>query len=411
MSAGSCTRTPHRPRRSGRPLPDTRPLSRTGASSSSPRRGSWARNTRPSTSSTTSTACTRRARCDCSISSSRARRGASRHRVRGGGAHTEGSMNILVPTAAGVACLCGDYLRPSERIVDPYHVGSTATGRRRATTHDETSGEGRDQEGAEQRHVSPHGSRLTGAHRARPVAARLSKEACPARRFRSSTGPRAGRTSRAWRRRLAASLGLIELAPFHDASSRIRLGPPISRPGRWVDGRSEHGGRRDGCPHADLRGAGIAAFGDGTDVVVVGGGTIVVPDLTYRRLEPKRLSCSERAGLSGVGTEGSRVTIGATTPVQELVGMAAPLGPCAANVADKIRWRADRGRQHLRGRGERPPHGDLQGTFLALGATVRSAADGEVAEEPLRFPPEASASGSCSASASTSPPQERIAAR
>ena len=32
----------------------------------------------------------------------------------------------------------------------------------------------------------------------------------------------------------------------------------------------------------------IAAFGDGADVVVVGGGTIVVPDMTYRRLSRRK---------------------------------------------------------------------------------------------------------------------------
>ena len=44
----------------------------------------------------------------------------------------------------------------------------------------------------------------------------------------------------------------------------------------------------------------IAAFGDGTDVVVVGGGTIVVPDMTYRRLQPSKALMLGRAGLSGI---------------------------------------------------------------------------------------------------------------
>src|SRR5262245_36291825 len=78
----------------------------------------------------------------------------------------------------------------------------------------------------------------------------------------------------------------------------------------------------------------IAAFGDGTDVVVVGGGTIVVPDLTYRRLRQGKTVMLGNAGLSGVSKDGSRVTIGAMTPVQALVGLPAPVGPCAANVAD-----------------------------------------------------------------------------
>lgn len=128
----------------------------------------------------------------------------------------------------------------------------------------------------------------------------------------------------------------------------------------------------------------IAAFGDGSDVVVVGGGTIVVPDLTYRKLEPKRALMLGSAGLSGVSTDGGRVTIGATTPVQELVGMPAPLGPCAANVADlEIRSQGTVGGNLCAGEGYEAPRGDLQGAFLALGATARSAANGEITEEPL----------------------------
>jgi carbon-monoxide dehydrogenase medium subunit len=128
----------------------------------------------------------------------------------------------------------------------------------------------------------------------------------------------------------------------------------------------------------------IAAFGDGADMVVVGGGTIVVPDMTYRRLAPAKALMLGRAGMSGIERDGSRVTIGAATPVQELVGMAAPLGPCAANVADlEIRSQGTVGGNLCAGEGYEAPRGDLQGAFLALGATVRSAAAGGVTEEPL----------------------------
>jgi CO/xanthine dehydrogenase FAD-binding subunit len=128
----------------------------------------------------------------------------------------------------------------------------------------------------------------------------------------------------------------------------------------------------------------IAAFGDGVEVVVVGGGTIVVPDLTYRRFHAGKALMLGSAGLSGVSKDGSRVTIRAMTPVQELVGMPAPVGPCAANVADlEIRSQATVGGNICAGEGHEAPRGDLQGAFLAVGATVRSAADGEVTEEPL----------------------------
>ena len=128
----------------------------------------------------------------------------------------------------------------------------------------------------------------------------------------------------------------------------------------------------------------IAAFGDGTDVLVIGGGTIVVPDMTYRRLRPTKALMLGRAGLSRIEKDGSRVTIGAMTPVQELTEMAAPLGPCASNVADlEIRSQGTVGGNLCAGEGYEAPRGDLQSALLALGATARSAANGDVTEEPL----------------------------
>ena len=129
----------------------------------------------------------------------------------------------------------------------------------------------------------------------------------------------------------------------------------------------------------------IAAFGDGAGVVVVAGGTIVLPDLTYRRrARPEKALLLARAGLDGIQREGARVTIGATTPVQELVDLPAPLGPCAANVADlEIRSQGTVGGNLCAGESAEAPRGDLQSAFLALGATVRSAGAGDVREEPL----------------------------
>ena len=51
---------------------------------------------------------------------------------------------------------------------------------------------------------------------------------------------------------------------------------------------------------------------------MIGGGTIVVPDLTSGRLRPERAMLLTGAGLAGITRDGSRVTIGATTPVSEL---------------------------------------------------------------------------------------------
>ena len=128
----------------------------------------------------------------------------------------------------------------------------------------------------------------------------------------------------------------------------------------------------------------VAAFGDGTDVVVVGGGTIVMPEMTDRRLQPAKALMLGGAGLAGITRDGSRVTIGATTPIEELTGMPAPLGPCAANIADlEIRSQATVGGNICAGEGNEAPRGDLQGAFLALGATVRSTGAGGITEEPL----------------------------
>jgi aerobic carbon-monoxide dehydrogenase medium subunit len=127
----------------------------------------------------------------------------------------------------------------------------------------------------------------------------------------------------------------------------------------------------------------VAAFGDGTGVTVVAGGTIVLPELTAGRLRPAKALLLTRAGLSGVSREGATVTIGAATPVSNLVELKAPIGPCAANVADgEIRAQATLGGNLCAGAAD-APRGDLQGAFLAVGAVARSAGADGVATQPL----------------------------
>jgi carbon-monoxide dehydrogenase medium subunit len=119
------------------------------------------------------------------------------------------------------------------------------------------------------------------------------------------------------------------------------------------------------------------AFGDGAGVTVIGGGTIVVPEISYGRLRPGKALLLTRAGLAGVTRDGTTVTIGAATPLQELVDLPAPLGPCAANVADvEIRSQGTLGGNVCAGPGPDAPRGDLQGALLALGATARSTGAG-----------------------------------
>ncbi len=128
----------------------------------------------------------------------------------------------------------------------------------------------------------------------------------------------------------------------------------------------------------------VAAFGDGTGVTLIAGGTIVMPEISAGRLKPERAILLARAGLSGIRREGRVVTIGATTPLQELIGLAPPVGPCAANVGDiEIRSQATLGGNLCAGEGPEVPRGDLQGPLLAVAAQARSAGAGGVLTEPL----------------------------
>jgi carbon-monoxide dehydrogenase medium subunit len=128
----------------------------------------------------------------------------------------------------------------------------------------------------------------------------------------------------------------------------------------------------------------VSLFGDGSGVTVVGGGTIVMPAIAYGRLAPDRALLLGSAGLSGVSRDGSTVTVGAATPIGDLVDLPAPLGPCAANVADgEIRGQATIGGNVCAGPSPQAPRGDLQGALLALGASARSTGSGGERTEPL----------------------------
>jgi len=131
----------------------------------------------------------------------------------------------------------------------------------------------------------------------------------------------------------------------------------------------------------------VAQFGDGSGVTVVGGGTIVMPEITYGRLAPTKALVLSHAGLDTLGVSGTAVTLGAGLPVARLAALAQDvkaLAECALNVADyEIRRQATVGGNLCAGEGQDAPRGDLQGPLLALDARARSVgADGE-STEPL----------------------------
>ncbi len=120
-----------------------------------------------------------------------------------------------------------------------------------------------------------------------------------------------------------------------------------------------------------------AAFGDGKDVTVIGGGTILMPEIAAGRLRPKRALLLARAGLDKIDKKGDSWRIGAAAPVEALVDAPEPLGSAAKGVGDyEIRSQATVGGNLCAGRGGDYPRGDLQPALIALDARIRSTGKG-----------------------------------
>jgi CO/xanthine dehydrogenase FAD-binding subunit len=128
----------------------------------------------------------------------------------------------------------------------------------------------------------------------------------------------------------------------------------------------------------------IAAFGDGQNLTVVAGGTIVMPELVAGRLRPTRALLLSHAGLDGISRKKGTVTIGATTPVSALDQVDEPLATAARYVADtEIRAQATVGGNLCATSSAEAPMGDLQAALVVLGAQVRSAGAGGERTEPV----------------------------
>ncbi len=128
----------------------------------------------------------------------------------------------------------------------------------------------------------------------------------------------------------------------------------------------------------------VTAFGDGSGITVLAGGTIVMPELTHGRLKPGKVLMLGRSGLDKITRAGGTVTIGATVPVSALEELDEPLASAARHVADgEIRAQATIGGNLCAGPGADAPRGDLQAPLIVLGSLVRSTGAGGERTEPV----------------------------
>src|SRR5919201_1347539 len=118
------------------------------------------------------------------------------------------------------------------------------------------------------------------------------------------------------------------------------------------------------------------AFGDGSDITVLGGGTVLLPELTYGRAKPKQVLMLAHSGLDRVEQSNGTVTIGAAVRVAPLLDADEPLATAARYVGDpEVRAQATVGGNLCAPPGE-APRGDLQAPLLVFGARVRSTGAG-----------------------------------
>jgi aerobic carbon-monoxide dehydrogenase medium subunit len=126
-------------------------------------------------------------------------------------------------------------------------------------------------------------------------------------------------------------------------------------------------------------------FGDGSDVTVFGGGTILLPEIAAGRLRPGRALMLHRAGLDTLDAGGDVIRIGAMTTIAALVeGTDDLLTRFAEHVGDReVRQTATVGGNLCASTGIGMQRGDLGAPLIALGARVRSTGTGGERNEPV----------------------------
>jgi carbon-monoxide dehydrogenase medium subunit len=129
----------------------------------------------------------------------------------------------------------------------------------------------------------------------------------------------------------------------------------------------------------------VSAFGDGSGITVIGGGTIVMPELASGRTSISKALILSRAGLAGISRNGATARIGAATPLEALVGTTPdPLSTAAQRIGDyELRGQATIGGNLCAGPGRDAPRGDLQAPLIALAALVRTVGAGGQKVQPV----------------------------
>lgn len=126
-------------------------------------------------------------------------------------------------------------------------------------------------------------------------------------------------------------------------------------------------------------------FGEGKNLTVFGGGTILLPEIASGRLKPTRALMLHRSGLDSLDTGGDVVRIGAMTTIAALIaGTDDLLTRFAKYVADgEVRRTATVGGNLCASPGIGSQRGDLGAPLIALEARVRSTGKGGERTEPV----------------------------
>jgi carbon-monoxide dehydrogenase medium subunit len=127
-------------------------------------------------------------------------------------------------------------------------------------------------------------------------------------------------------------------------------------------------------------------YGDGAGITVVGGGTILLPEIAQGTASPGKALLLHRSGLDTVTSTGGVVVIGPMVTVKTLAeGPDGVLRRFAEHVADaEVRGSATIGGNICAPPGARGgTRGDLGAALIALGARVRSTGSGGARLEPV----------------------------